>query len=97
MSENLEPCGPVGPVPPNSRLSSLLWPSVQSGGVVVGGGSSGAATDCVRNVPDQIRPWLTQHYICRGTDGFGRSDARAELRRHFEVDRNFITLDALNA
>jgi pyruvate dehydrogenase E1 component len=56
-----------------------------------------AATDYVRNVPDQIRPWLTQHYICLGTDGFGRSDARAELRRHFEVDRNFITLAALKA
>jgi pyruvate dehydrogenase E1 component len=56
-----------------------------------------AATDYVRNVPDQIRPWLTQRYICLGTDGFGRSDARAELRRHFEVDRNFITLAALKA
>ena len=32
-----------------------------------------------------------------GTDGFGRSDARAPLRRHFEVDRNFITLAALKA
>jgi pyruvate dehydrogenase E1 component len=56
-----------------------------------------AATDYVRNVPDQIRPWLTQHYVCLGTDGFGRSDARAELRRHFEVDRNFIALAALKA
>jgi len=56
-----------------------------------------AATDYVRNVPDQIRPWLTQQYVCLGTDGFGRSDARAELRRHFEVDRNFIVLAALKA
>jgi pyruvate dehydrogenase E1 component len=56
-----------------------------------------AATDYVRNVPDQIRPWVTAPYICLGTDGFGRSDARAELRRHFEVDRNFIALAALKA
>jgi pyruvate dehydrogenase E1 component len=56
-----------------------------------------AATDYVRNVPDQIRPWLAQQYVCLGTDGFGRSDARAELRRHFEVDRNFIVLAALKA
>jgi pyruvate dehydrogenase E1 component len=56
-----------------------------------------AATDYVRNVPDQIRPWLRQPYTTLGTDGFGRSDARAELRRFFEVDRNFITLAALKA
>jgi len=56
-----------------------------------------AATDYVRNVPDQIRPWVSAPYVCLGTDGFGRSDARAELRRHFEVDRNFIALAALKA
>jgi pyruvate dehydrogenase E1 component len=54
-----------------------------------------AATDYVRNVPDQIRPWVAQRYLTLGTDGFGRSDARAPLRQHFEVDRNFITLAAL--
>ncbi len=56
-----------------------------------------AATDYVRNVPDQIRPWVSAPYVCLGTDGFGRSDARAELRRHFEVDRNFIALAALKS
>ena len=56
-----------------------------------------AATDYVRNVPDQIRPWVTAPYVTLGTDGFGRSDARAPLRRHFEVDRNFIALAALKA
>jgi pyruvate dehydrogenase E1 component len=56
-----------------------------------------AATDYVRNVPDQIRPWLTQHYVTLGTDGFGRSDARGPLRAHFEVDRSFISLAALKA
>jgi len=32
-----------------------------------------------------------------GTDGFGRSDSRAELRRHFEVDRHYIAVTALKA
>ncbi|HEY1726640.1 MAG TPA: pyruvate dehydrogenase (acetyl-transferring), homodimeric type [Steroidobacteraceae bacterium] len=56
-----------------------------------------AATDYVRNVPDQIRPWVRQPYVTLGTDGFGRSDARAELRQHFEVDRNFIALAVLKS
>ena len=36
-------------------------------------------------------------YVTLGTDGFGRSDARAELRHHFEVDRRFVVLAALKA
>jgi pyruvate dehydrogenase E1 component len=56
-----------------------------------------AATDYVRNVPDQIRPWVSQTYVTLGTDGFGRSDARAQLRQHVEVDRNFIALAALKS
>jgi pyruvate dehydrogenase E1 component len=56
-----------------------------------------AATDYVRTVADQIRPWVTSEYVTLGTDGFGRSDARAPLRQHFEVDRNFIALAALKA
>jgi pyruvate dehydrogenase E1 component len=56
-----------------------------------------AATDYVRTVPDQIRSWVRAPYVALGTDGYGRSDARAELRRHFEVDRNFIALAALKA
>jgi pyruvate dehydrogenase E1 component len=56
-----------------------------------------AATDYVRSVPDQIRSWVPMPYVTLGTDGFGRSDARAPLRAHFEVDRNFIALGALKA
>jgi pyruvate dehydrogenase E1 component len=56
-----------------------------------------AATDYVRNVPDQIRQWVPTRYVTLGTDGFGRSDSRAQLRKHFEVDRNFIVLAALKA
>src|SRR5712675_231070 len=56
-----------------------------------------ASTDSMRTVPDQIRQWLPGAYVTLGTDGFGRSDARAPLRRHFEVDRNFIALAALKS
>ena len=56
-----------------------------------------AATDYVRNVPDQIRQWVDARYVTLGTDGYGRSDSRAALRKHFEVDRAFITLAALKA
>jgi len=56
-----------------------------------------AATDYMRLVPDQIRQWVTSPFVTLGTDGYGRSDSRAALRRHFEVDRNFIVLAALKA
>ena len=56
-----------------------------------------AVTDYMRTVPDQIRQWVPGPYVTLGTDGFGRSDARAPLRRHFEVDRNFIALAALKS
>src|SRR5207302_1000670 len=56
-----------------------------------------AATDYMRTVPDQIRQWVEGRYVTLGTDGFGRSDSRAALRRHFEVDRNYIAVAALKA
>src|SRR5699024_11889538 len=45
-----------------------------------------AASDFMRAVPDQIAPWVPQEYASVGTDGFGRSDLRPVLRRHFGVD-----------
>ena len=56
-----------------------------------------AATDYMRNVPDQIRQWVGGRYVTLGTDGFGRSDSRAALRKHFEVDRNNIAVAALKS
>jgi len=56
-----------------------------------------AATDYMKVVPDQIRQWVPEKYIVLGTDGFGRSDARAQLRRHFEVDRHYVVLAALKS
>jgi len=56
-----------------------------------------AATDYIRTVPDQIRQWVSGRYVTLGTDGYGRSDSRAALRKHFEVDRNYITVAALKS
>ena len=56
-----------------------------------------AASDYVRNVPEQIRQWVPGRYVVLGTDGYGRSDGREALRAHFEVDRRFIVLATLRA
>ena len=56
-----------------------------------------AATDYVRLYADQVRPFLSRRYLVLGTDGFGRSDRRSQLRHFFEVDRRFIALTALKA
>ncbi len=57
-----------------------------------------ASTDYIRTVPDQIRQWVAgagHRYRTLGTDGYGRSDFRAALRRFFEVDRWYVTVAAL--
>ncbi|MGH1361722.1 MAG: pyruvate dehydrogenase (acetyl-transferring), homodimeric type [Burkholderiaceae bacterium] len=58
-----------------------------------------AATDYMKLFADQIRPFvpLGRQYKVLGTDGFGRSDFRAKLREHFEVDRHFVVLATLRA
>ena len=56
-----------------------------------------AASDYVRALPDMIRAWVPRRYVTLGTDGYGRSDTRAALRRFFEVDRNAIVISALKA
>jgi pyruvate dehydrogenase E1 component len=56
-----------------------------------------AASDYVSALPDLIRPWVRDRMIALGTDGFGRSDTRANLRRFFEVDPRAIALAALSA
>jgi pyruvate dehydrogenase E1 component len=60
-------------------------------------GPTVAATDYMRTVPDQIRQWVRGRYVTLGTDGYGRSDSRAALRRFFEMDRNHIVVAALKA
>jgi len=54
-----------------------------------------AATDYVRAYPQLIAPYVQARFVALGTDGFGRSDSRAALRRFFEVDRHSIVLAAL--
>jgi len=49
-----------------------------------------AATDYMKSVPDQMSPWLGGRLVALGTDGFGRSDNREHLRRHFEVSAEAI-------
>ena len=56
-----------------------------------------AASDYVRALPELIRAQISARYVTLGTDGFGRSDTRAQLRRFFEVDRHWITVHALIA
>ena len=56
-----------------------------------------AATDYMRNFADQIRPYVRGRYVVLGTDGFGRSDTRKNLRRFFEVDRHYVAVAALKA
>ena len=74
---------------PGCRLGPGL-PGRQPGPVI-------AASDYVRAVPEQIRAWVPAPYRTLGTDGFGRSDTRAQLRDFFEVGRDWIVLQALDS
>ncbi|WP_295400525.1 pyruvate dehydrogenase (acetyl-transferring), homodimeric type [uncultured Thiocystis sp.] len=56
-----------------------------------------AATDYMRIVADQIRPYVPRRYLVLGTDGFGRSDMRSQLRKFFEVNRYYVAIAALKA
>lgn len=56
-----------------------------------------ASTDYVKQYADQIRAIVpSKHYHVLGTDGFGRSDSRANLREHFEVDARYVVIAALS-
>lgn len=55
-----------------------------------------AATDYMKLYADQIRPFINKPYVVLGTDGFGRSDTREQLRHFFEVDVKSIVYTALN-
>jgi pyruvate dehydrogenase E1 component len=56
-----------------------------------------AASDYVQMFANQIRPFIDRRYVVLGTDGYGRSDTRKNLRRFFEVDRHYVTVAALRA
>ena len=82
----LEPCCTPGKNPA-SPMSARCWPPTP--GPIV------AALDYVSAVATAIAPWVGPDYTVLGTDGFGRSEARRELRRFFEVDAENIALAAI--
>ncbi|GAC1695776.1 MAG: pyruvate dehydrogenase (acetyl-transferring), homodimeric type [Candidatus Limnocylindrales bacterium] len=73
--------------PRESYLASVL----KAGGPVI------AATDSLKAVADQVARWSPQPFVPLGTDGFGRSDTREALRRHFEVDAENIAIASLHS
>jgi pyruvate dehydrogenase E1 component len=56
-----------------------------------------AASDYLKALPNSIDRWLPRPIVSLGTDGFGRSEGRKQLRDFFEVDARFITVGALSA
>jgi pyruvate dehydrogenase E1 component len=74
--------------PKKSYLESLLQ---NEEGVFI------AVSDYMKMVPDQIAPWVPGGLTTLGTDGFGRSDTRTNLRRFFEVDAELTTVATLYA
>jgi pyruvate dehydrogenase E1 component len=56
-----------------------------------------AVTDFMKLVPDQIGRFVPRSFTTLGTDGYGRSDGRARLRRHFETDTGHVVLAVLSA
>jgi pyruvate dehydrogenase E1 component len=56
-----------------------------------------AVTDYMKAVPDMIHRWVPGTFEVLGTDGFGRSDTREALRRHFEVDAGHVVVATLHA
>jgi len=77
--------------PDQARKQSYVEQCLEGGVPVV------ASTDYLKAYADQIREFVPARYVTLGTDGFGRSDSRANLRRFFEVDRHTIAVAALKA
>jgi pyruvate dehydrogenase E1 component len=74
--------------PRTSYVASCLG---ERGGPVI------ASTDYLRACSDQIRQWVPGDYRVLGTDGYGRSDYRRNLRAFFEVDRRYVAVGALKS
>ena len=56
-----------------------------------------AATDHMKAVPDMVRSWIPGEYTTLGTDGFGRSDTRENLRKYFEINDQYIAASAISS
>ena len=81
-----------------NRLNPDKSPRVPYVAQVLGpdGGPIVVATDWIRTLPDLVAPWVPDPYLVLGTDGFGRSDTRENLRAHFEIDAPSIAAAALS-
>ncbi|MEM1078229.1 MAG: pyruvate dehydrogenase (acetyl-transferring), homodimeric type [Pseudomonadota bacterium] len=81
----------------NNRLNPLAEPQVPFITQQLEGakGPIIAATDYMKNYAEQVRAFVPGDYTVLGTDGFGRSDSRVNLRRFFEVDANHIAATAM--
>jgi pyruvate dehydrogenase E1 component len=83
--------------PRKSYLEQTIDQATAGGAAAAGQGAVFvAASDHVRGVPEQLDPWIPGGLFVLGTDGFGRSDTRGPLRRHFEVDAECIAIGALS-
>jgi pyruvate dehydrogenase E1 component len=77
--------------PANQRTAYVAKKLANAEGPVI------AVSDYMRAVQDQIAPWVSQDFVSLGTDGFGLSDTRGALRRHFKVDAESIVIATLAA
>ena len=55
-----------------------------------------ASTDHMKSYAEQVRAYVPGSYKVLGTDGFGRSDSRANLRKHFEIDAAYVVIASLS-
>jgi pyruvate dehydrogenase E1 component len=79
----------------NRRLGNSSEPSYVTEQLGQGYAPVVAASDYVRALAESIRAYVPASYVTLGTDGFGRSDTRANLRDFFEVDAKWIAFAAL--
>jgi pyruvate dehydrogenase E1 component len=82
-----------------NRLHPLESPRISQVATKLGAapGPIIAVTDFMKSVPDQIARFVPKDFVPLGTDGFGRSDTRAELRRFFETDAAHVEIAVLSA
>ena len=78
---------------PDEKKKNLMFKSVleKRDGPII------AASDYTRSFSDQIRPYTNKPFYSFGTDGYGRSDTRKNLRKFFEVDKEHIVTPHLGA
>ena len=76
---------------PDKERIPYISTQIDNDGVIV------AASDYVKTLPNSVSKWLPKRLHTLGTDGFGRSEGRADLRDFFEVDAKHIVITTLYA